>query len=260
MSVPLLERIQGVLGRAYRRWTWSGSERACPFCQSSLRAFVPHGRSEEVLQTLEVVGSGVRPEGRCPVCGGWDRERLVRLWFEKNRDALPESVPLLHVAPEPGLRRYLKTLPGVSPWNVDLEAPGMDEWMDITQIPKPDHSYQAIVCNHVLEHIPEDRQAMAELFRVLRPGGFAILQVPFSRKLETTRENPSIRAPEERRQAFGQEDHVRIYQLDDYLSRLAEAGFGLEVFDWTQDPSDRVRGELWGIDPRECLVVVRRPS
>ena len=94
-------------------------------------------------------------------------------------------------------------------------------------------SSDAIICNHVLEHIPDDRKAMKELRRVLKPGGWGILQVPISYVLAATHEDPSIVTTEAREQAFGQYDHVRIYAKD-YVDRLVGAGFKVEQFDWTK--------------------------
>jgi len=100
--------------------------------------------------------------------------------------------------------------------------------MDITAIQYKDDWFDVIICNHVLEHIPNDRQAMSEIYRVLKPGGWSILQVPISLSLEATYEDPAIRTPEERERFFGQNDHVRIYAAD-YKRRLESAGFVVEV-------------------------------
>ena len=109
--------------------------------------------------------------------------------------------------------------------------------MDITQINFEGDYFDVILCNHVLEHIVEDIKAMSELFRVLKKGGFAILQVPISFQNKNTLEDKSILNPDERRKVFGQSDHVRIYGMD-YVSRLESVGFIVEVFDFTSEISN----------------------
>ena len=128
--------------------------------------------------------------------------------------------------------------------------------MNVTEIGCPDDSFDAIICNHVLEHVDDDRQAMAELFRVLGPGGWAILQVPISRRLERTLEDPGLSDPSERERRFGQKSHVRLYGSD-YAERLAEVGFAVEVFDpaarWGQDTIEALK-----IDPKEKIFVAHK--
>jgi len=112
--------------------------------------------------------------------------------------------------------------------SVDMDASRAMRAANLTRLPFPDEQYDAIVCNHVLEHVPDDRRAMAELYRVLKPGGWAALLVPMTETL--TDEDPAA-SPEERKKRFGQEDHVRLYGRD-YLDRLREAGFRVSVHGW----------------------------
>ncbi|MEM9023365.1 MAG: methyltransferase domain-containing protein, partial [Bacteroidota bacterium] len=130
--------------------------------------------------------------------------------------------------PEQRLRHKLKRMTNVQYINADLDPRLADVQMDITAIPHGDNHFDLVICNHVLEHIPDDRLAMRELFRVLKPGGQAILQVPIGLTLEQTIEDPSITDPAEREVRFGQFDHLRIYGQD-YSDRLAEAGFDVQV-------------------------------
>ena len=106
--------------------------------------------------------------------------------------------------------------------SIDLAEGAAMVRMDVTNLGLPDDSFDVIYCSHVMEHIPDDRRAMRELHRVLRPGGWAVLQVPILR--ETTFEDSSVTAPEDRERVFGQWDHVRVYGRD-YVHRLSEAGF-----------------------------------
>jgi SAM-dependent methyltransferase len=133
---------------------------------------------------------------------------------------------LLHVAPEPALGRLLSGRSNIDYLSGDLGSPFAMVKMDITNIPYPDGHFDAIYCSHVLEHVPNDQQAMGEFFRVLKPNGWAILQVPIEG--EHTFEDWSVQTPEGRERAFGQSDHVRIYGRD-YRDRLAKAGFTVTV-------------------------------
>jgi predicted SAM-dependent methyltransferase len=130
---------------------------------------------------------------------------------------------MLHIAPEPYMRIIFEENSSVEYKSGDLQ----NEWrssekIDITDIQYPDNAFDVIYCSHVLEHVPEDRKAMNELYRVLTPGGWAVLQVPISG--EETYEDPSVTDPEERRRLFGSRDHVRQYGRD-YKDRLRAAGF-----------------------------------
>jgi SAM-dependent methyltransferase len=204
----------------------------CPFCNSSLRRLRAFGFDFPVLQEKQVVGGGLRDNCLCPVCDSTDRERLLFLFLRNRTSLFAKPVRLLHVAPEPELRKEIEKHSNVDYITADLLRPNVKVKLDVTDIRYADDYFDAIVCNHVLEHVPDDRRAMAELFRVLKPGGWAILQVPISYVLRETHEDPSIVSETAREQAFGQCDHVRIYAFD-YLDRLRGVGFELDPFDWT---------------------------
>ncbi len=133
---------------------------------------------------------------------------------------------MLHVAPETCLVDLFSNACGDGYLTADLLSDQVMQKMDVTNIPYPNDSFDSIVCSHVLEHVPDDRAVMREFYRVLRPGGWAILNFPITG--EATFEDSTITSPEDRLRVFGQEDHVRIYGPD-YLERLQEAGFCVEV-------------------------------
>ncbi|MBK7751686.1 MAG: methyltransferase domain-containing protein [Flavobacteriales bacterium] len=151
----------------------------------------------------------------------------------------------------------LRKAPGVTYIAGDKQAPGYSYPqdtidLDITALDFPDDHFDLIICSHVLEHVPEDRTAMRELCRVLRPGGTAILLVPMSDR-PTTDEDPSVTDPQERFRRFGQTDHVRLYGRD-YMDRLREAGFIVTVDDMAAQlpPADVFR---YGLLRRDLLVI-----
>ena len=140
---------------------------------------------------------------------------------------------MLHIAPEAYLSRIFQQVPNLDYLSADLDSPRAMVKMDITNIQYPDNSFDVIICIHVLEHVPDDRQALSEFFRVLKPGGWAILQVPMSDR-EVTYEDFTITSPAERERHFGQTDHVRWYGRD-YKDRLARAGFQVQVDRFTRE-------------------------
>ena len=140
----------------------------------------------------------------------------------------------------------------------DLESPLADVKADICNLPFEDNSFEVIFCNHVLEHIPDDAKAMSELFRVLKPGGWGILQVPISYQREVTYEDPTVVSKEERKEKFGQYDHVRVYGLD-YYKRLENTGFIVEKIDYTKQIS-LADVEKYCLEKGEILPIVRKPS
>jgi SAM-dependent methyltransferase len=134
----------------------------------------------------------------------------------------------LFFAPDWGVERWLRRRGRYHVITTDLGSPGVDLRADITQLPLADGSFDLVLCSHVLEHVPDDARAIAELFRVLRPGGTALVQVPYESAADRTDEDPSITDPRERVRRFGQFDHVRLYGRD-LVERLGAAGFDVET-------------------------------
>ncbi len=193
---------------SFRRRLFRGERYRCPICGSSLRGFLPLHR----------------PYHRyCPVCWSLQRHRLVWLLFERRQLWAEGRGRFLHVAPEPALAAYFRQ--HVANYvSLDRYARAQVK-MDVMRLGFPDGAFDFVYCSHVLEHIPDDRRAMAEFYRLLRPGGRAVILVPILR--ERTFEDPSITSPVERERLFGQFDHLRAYGLD-FADRLREAGFEVE--------------------------------
>jgi SAM-dependent methyltransferase len=169
-----------------------------------------------------------RPNALCPGCGSLERHRLVWSFLQRETDLFDRRPKkMLHVAPEPCLSPHLRALPHLDYLTADLFSPTAMVVMDVTDIQYPDNSFDVIYCSHVLEHVLDDRKAMREFFRVLKPGGWAVLMVPI--EADVTFEDPSVTDPKERERVFGQEDHVRIYGPD-FVDRPREAGFTIRAF------------------------------
>lgn len=197
-----------------------------------------------------------RRNARCPKCGSLERHRLLWLYLERETDLLKRPARLLHVAPEPALERRLGGVPGIRSVTVDRHEPAVMVRADLTDLPFVDGFFDVALCSHVLEHVADDRRAIAELHRVLAPGGWAIVQSPVDPRRERTFEDPSIVSPEERLGAFGQHDHLRIYGRD-YPERLRAAGFAVTV-----DPYPRRLGpeavRRYALEEREAVFRCER--
>lgn len=232
---PLVpEKYRADIKIFFKRFQHFGSEFYCPACQSNVDHLQELGYDFPVNREKQIIGGGTR-KAMCPVCGSSDRERLLYLFLEQKTNLFYEKTKLLHLAPERNLKRIISKKKNIDYLTADLNPMNVMESMDITQINYPDNTFDAILCNHVLEHIPDDQKAMAELFRVLKPGGWAILQVPISGVLKETFEDFSVTSPYAREKVFGQKDHVRIYGKD-YTDRLTSAGFKVTEFHWETDP------------------------
>lgn len=221
-----------------------GLSRFCPCCQSYVAAFLPHGLIK-------------RPQARCPICRSLERHRLIRLYFA-NKTNLLDGRPkkLLHVAPEIELSQWLQNVPNIDYLSADLMSPRAMVKMDITDIQYPDASFDVVYCSHVLEHVSDDRQAMREFFRVLKPGGWGILQVPVTAPV--TFEDPTVTSPEERTRLFGQHDHVRRYGPD-YVDRLRDAGFDVHADKYPATMGDWKRNRF-GIRKDDAVYYCRKAA
>jgi ubiquinone/menaquinone biosynthesis C-methylase UbiE len=163
---------------------------------------------------------------------------------------------LLHIAPEKNLQKVLKASNNIEYISGDLNPLVADRKIDITNINFENDCFDFIICNHVLEHIQDDRKAMSELFRVLKSGGEAILQVPISKYNKKTFEDFSITSPEGRERYFGQKDHVRIYGKD-YKKRLESVGFKVNLYDIKNDLSIQDI-KKYGINKEEILYIGKK--
>ena len=197
----------------------------CPVCGGNFKEFLPYGYTP-------------RPNALCPGCRALERHRLLWLFLERRTNFFSKKAKVLDIAPSHALAKRYAGLPNIDYLSVDLSSPLAMRHMDITHLELPDNAFDVVLCYHVLEHIQDDGAAMKELSRVLKPGGWAILQVPLDPGLEKTHEGRSISDPEERARLFGQPDHYRKYGLD-YKDRLQAAGFSVQVDPFASTLSSR---------------------
>jgi SAM-dependent methyltransferase len=219
-----------VLNKARLSWLrvqHAGDKVYCPCCKSKFREFARFGGNR-------------RKNAWCPKCESLERHRLLWIYFENKTDLYRKPIRLLHVAPETVFYNHFVRQRNIEYYPADKFNnlyPTGTKYIDILDIDLPDESFDAVICNHVFQYIEEDRKAMRELYRVLKKGGWAIMQVPINKSLQKTYEDPSITDPLEREKAFGLKDHVRFYAMD-YVDRLKEAGFITKVDDYTAEFSD----------------------
>lgn len=190
-----------------------GINKQCPICKAEFSAFLPFG-------------ANLRENALCPNCGSLERHRASYLLLNEKTDVLDRNIKLLHFAPELIFYKLFSKKKNIDYLPVDLnpEKRCIKETMDIQDIKYPINSFDVIYCSHVLEHVPDDKKALSEMFRVLKPDGAAIIMVPINPRLTKTLEDQSINTPELRAKHYGQFDHLRYYGLD-FVEKLEKAGF-----------------------------------
>lgn len=225
---------------------YRGQAVLCPVCNSSFRKFLPYGRKS-------------RENALCPNCLALERHRLIWLYLQRKTNFFTADHKMLHIAPELCFMDQFEKLPTLDYITGDIESPLAKVKMDIHDIPFEENTFDVIFCNHVLEHVESDHKAMTEMLRVLKPGGWAILQVPFFYPLkDVTYEDKNITSPQDREKAFGQDDHVRMYGKD-YGQRLANAGFDVLEDDFVMKlPSEEV--QRYALPPQEIIFKVTKPQ
>jgi len=210
-----------IIGRPILAFFLKGNKFTDPIDGKSYRKFLPYG--------YENVRENVLSPGTLSL----ERHRLFWLYLKNETGFFTESLRVLHFAPEQAFYKKFRKMKNLDYITTDLNSPIADVKADICDLPFKDNKFNFIICNHVLEHIPDDTKAMEEIYRILAPGGTAILQVPYKAHLETTFEDDSVTDPKERARIFGQYDHVRVYGMD-YFEKLRSIGFKVEAVDYTK--------------------------
>lgn len=216
---PLLIRASYLI-RPIIAVTLKGSKYKDPIDGKSFRKFLPYGYEDQRENVLS------------PSTLSLERHRLLWIYLKNETGLFTDTIKLLHFAPEQAFYNRFRKMKNLEYTTTDLNSPLADVKADICNLPFNDNSFDFILCNHVLEHIPDDTKAMQELYRVLKTGGTAILQIPQDLKRATTFEDNSITSRKERAKIFGQYDHVRVYGRD-YFDKLRSIGFNVQEVDYT---------------------------
>jgi len=227
-------------------WYLKGNNFTDPIDGRTYRKLLPYG--------YEKIRQNVLSPGTMTL----ERHRLMWLYLKNETDFFNKKIKLLHMAPEQAFYERFRKMNNLEYVTCDLDSPIAEIKADIQNLPFEDKCFDVVFCNHVLEHIPDDHKAMSELFRVMKPGGWGIFQVPIRYSLTETFEDPTITDKNERKEKFGQYDHVRVYGLD-YYHRLRKAGFIVEEINLSNKLSEREINRF-ALEKNEILPLVRKPN
>ncbi len=216
----------------------------CVICGGRFSGFLPFGVES-------------RPNAQCPRCGSLERHRLLWLYLKKKTNFFKDRLKVFEVAPIHFLQEEFKKLPNIEYVSADISSSLAMKRIDITSIPIPSGKFDCIICYHVLEHIPDDKKAMRELFRILKPGGWAIIQSPIDWKLQKTVEGKIAMYKIKGVSNFWQHDHVRIYGRD-YKNKLEKAGFFVNI-DRFMGESDKNLLKRYGLFKNQGICYCTKP-
>lgn len=241
---PLLIKLS-FLATPFFKVLLKGKRYKDPIDGNTFRRFLPYGYETQRENVLS------------PSTLSLERHRLLWLYLKNETGFFKDSLKVLHFAPEQAFYKKFRKLQNLDYTTTDLNSPLADVKADICNLPFSDNTYDFILCNHVLEHIPDDRKALFEILRVLKPGGTAILQIPQDLARETTFEDHNITSKVERAKIFGQYDHVRIYGRD-FFQRLRKMGFLVEEVDYTSRLTPE-KIDYFRLAPGEIIPVCKKP-
>ena len=241
---PILIRISYFI-RPIITFCYKGNNYTDPIDGRSFRKFLPYGYDKLRYNVLS------------PSTYSLERHRLLWL-FLKTKTIFETKAKMLHFAPEPAFYDKFINMKNIEYTTTDLNSPLAMIKADICKLPFASNYFDIILCNHVLEHIENDKKAISELYRVLKPGGMGVFQVPLDMNRISTFEDNSITDPRHRAKIFGQYDHVRIYGLD-YFKRLESCGFKVEKVDFTKTLSKEEIAK-YCINEGEIIPVVYKPN
>ncbi len=233
------------LARPFLAFWLKGDTYTDPIDGKSFKRFLPYGYGQQ------------RPNVLSPSTLSLERHRLLWLFLKNETAFFHKPLKVLHMAPEQCFLSLFKKMKHLDYTTADLYSPIVDVKADILDLPFNDNQFDIVFCNHVLEHIEDDSKAMKELFRVMKPGGMGIFQVPQELAREKTYEDSNINTPEDRAKHFGQYDHVRIYGKD-YFNRLRKAGFKVDEVDYSKTLSPELV-EKYCLAKGEILPVCFKP-
>lgn len=227
-------------------YIYKGDRYTDPIDGRSYREFLPYGYEKQRQNVLS------------PGTLSLERHRLMWLYLKNETGFFKDKLKVLHMAPEQSFYKRFRKLQNLDYITCDLNSPIADVKADIQDLPFEDNSFDVIFCNHVLEHVADDKKALSELYRVMKPGGWGIFQVPIRYQLDKTFEDSTITDKKERIEKFGQYDHVRVYGMD-YYDTLKSAGFEVEKVVLSNKLTDE-EIKRFALEKNEILPVVRKSA
>ena len=259
------------LSKLVRKLRSRGGRFVCNVCDRRVQVFVAlpdyyleHMRSAGYPYGLDQAETCHAASYSCPHCGAADRDRLIALYLADWFVALAGPATIIDFAPSAPLSAFIRRRIATGPYVVsyrtaDLHASGVDDVVDITAMPTyATGSVDLFLCSHVLEHVADDRAAMRELCRILKPGGQGLLLVPIVVGVDAIDEDPAVTDPAERWRRFGQDDHVRLYSKAGFVGRLREAGFAVRELGVGHFGAKRLAEQ--GVAARSVLYVSDKPT
>jgi SAM-dependent methyltransferase len=255
---PLLFRILNQI---------KSKQKYCPVCQRKIAHFLKlPDYYDEMLEKHQYVHSIFcsetmnRKSYLCPRCYASDRDRLYVIYLDEKfqeMNSATQKYSFLDIAPAKNLAKFVKNHNHIQYRSVDLYMDDVDDKADITDMNiYANNSFDVILCSHVLEHIENDRKAMSEIYRILKPSGFAIVMVPIDLSLDEDFENSAYKTEAERWKYFGQNDHVRLYSKKGFVNKLIQTGF--KVNQYGIDYFGKNAFEKQGIHPSSMLYIVEK--
>ena len=231
------------------------ADKYCIVCDNPVHKFIPLDYEIELFHIHHVIGGGLSPNCICPSCNAYDRERWIHYVLKNKLHLYEASGRVLHFAPERVLLKFMSQSKNIDYYTCDITPGRAMHIVDITDIQFRDNTFDYVICNHVLEHIPDEQKAISEVLRVLKPDGKWIFSFPICTDMQTY-EDPTVVSEEDRLQKFGQEDHVRLYGYD-YKERFEAHGLNLEFFS-PQDELSAEEIEKYGFIPDDVIIVATK--
>lgn len=207
------------LGLRTFSWIYAGSRFEDPIDGKGYRKLLPYGRVR------------IRKNALSPSTLSLERHRALWVYLKECTDFFKAPCRILHLAPEYCYIKRFKSLNNLDYVTGDLNSPWADHHFDVHAIPFDDDSFDVLMANHLMEHVDDDYKVLSEFYRVLKPGGWGILQVPIDWNNPQTEEDNTVTEPAERERLYWQRDHLRLYGFVNYPDRLRGAGFEVEIVD-----------------------------
>lgn len=202
----------------------------CPICDRYFGKLVSDGLDLPIFKEKQIVGGGFYKNALCPVCLSDQRERLAYLYLKNKTNIFNSNLKVLHIAPERNIKKKLQENKKIDYTSFDKVSDWADLKGDVMNMSFENDSFDVVICNHVLEHVDDDIKAISEIYRILKPNGWAMLQVPIALDLDTKFEDYNIKTEKDREKFYAQKDHQRLYGKD-YDNILENLGFKVDIVD-----------------------------
>ena len=241
----------------YRTIALKGDNYFCPICKYKAKKFLPYGQDYEAIKKFNIIGMGYRENALCPNCFSKDRERLVYLFLKKlmKLNKINLNSKIIHFSPESSLENNLFRNNFTNYTTADIIKGKCDLNLDLQNLDYQEKNFDLVICNHVLEHIENDITALKNIYSILKPGGLALLQVPLSRDIEKDFQKNEINTEKENLYLYGQKDHVRIFAEKNYLEKIKQNGFILEIDEMIAEKKNL---PSFGLNFLEKVILVKK--